>query len=92
MDAITWWDLADGGWLNAPAGLIRKDSSSKPAYEELLRLVKGEWWMSPTHFITDGEGKVYFRGFLGEYEMHWESKRIPFKLDTKGATSIKIQI
>jgi len=92
VDGITWWDLADGGWLNAPAGLIRKDSSSKPAYEELLRLVKGEWWMSPTHFITDGEGKVYFRGFLGEYEMHWESKRIPFKLDTKGATSIKIQI
>lgn len=47
VEGITWWDISDGGWLNAPAGLLRKDGSSKPAYDELMKLVKGEWWMSP---------------------------------------------
>jgi GH35 family endo-1,4-beta-xylanase len=92
VEGITWWDLADGGWLNAPAGLIRRDSSSKPAYEELMRLVKGEWWMAPTRFLTDNEGKVHFTGFLGEYEMQWQSKRIPFKLDATGSNRIEIRI
>ena len=27
VQAITWWDLSDGGWLNAPAGLLHKDHS-----------------------------------------------------------------
>jgi GH35 family endo-1,4-beta-xylanase len=46
VEGITWWDMSDGGWLNAPAGLLRKNGSSKPAYDELLKLVKGEWWIS----------------------------------------------
>ncbi|HBR28831.1 MAG TPA: 1,4-beta-xylanase, partial [Firmicutes bacterium] len=49
---ITWWDLMDGQWLNAPSGLLRKDGSAKPAYEHLLRLVKDEWWLKPTRFQT----------------------------------------
>ena len=40
VESITWWNLSDGDWLNAPAGLIRKDGSSKLAYDELLRHVK----------------------------------------------------
>ena len=50
VEGITWWDMSDGGWLNAPAGLIRRMDTSKPAYDELLKLVKGEWWMSPLNF------------------------------------------
>ncbi len=47
VEGITWWDLQDGNWLNAPAGLIRKDGSTKPAYDELLKRIKGEWWLPP---------------------------------------------
>ena len=43
VESITSWDSSDGGWLNAPAGLLRKDGSSKPAYDELMKLIKGEW-------------------------------------------------
>ena len=25
VEAITWWDFSDGGWLKAPAGLVRID-------------------------------------------------------------------
>ena len=89
---ITWWDILDGEWLNAPSGLLRKDGSAKPAYEELLKLVKDEWWMKPTHFQTDEEGKIEFSGFLGEYELTCAGKKIPFKLREKGETSVKIKI
>ena len=47
VEGITWWDLSDGGWLNAPAGLLRKDHSPKPAYEELLKLIKGRMVARP---------------------------------------------
>ena len=33
VEAITWWGFPDGGWLNAPSGLVRADGSPKPAYE-----------------------------------------------------------
>lgn len=89
---ITWWDILDGEWLNAPSGLLRKDGSAKPAYEELLKLVKDEWWMKPTHFHTDQEGKIEFSGFLGEYELTCAGKKISFKLREKGETSVKIKI
>ena len=44
VEGITWWDLLDGQWLKAPSGLIRQDCSPKPAYEELRKLIKEEWW------------------------------------------------
>ena len=40
VSAVTNWDFADGGWLGAPSGLIRKDNSSKPAYDMLMKLKK----------------------------------------------------
>ena len=87
---ITWWDLMDDQWLNAPSGLLRKDGSAKPAYEHLLRLVKDEWWLKPTRFQTDQEGKVEFRGFLGNYELNYAGRKFPFKLTEKGKTTIEI--
>jgi endo-1,4-beta-xylanase len=69
VEGITWWDLSDGAWLNAPAGLIRKDGSSKPAYDELLKLVKGEWWVAPTRLTTDEQGRIRFAGYPGAYEL-----------------------
>jgi GH35 family endo-1,4-beta-xylanase len=92
VEGITWWDFSDGGWLNAPAGLIRKDGSTKPAYDELIRRVKGDWWLAPTHFSTDGDGRVRFTGFLGEYELIHEGKRHPFTLDAAGTRTIEIHL
>ncbi len=92
VQAITWWDLSDGGWLNAPAGLLRKDHSCKPAYDELLKLIKGEWWLLPTKFITDANGQFTFNGFLGEYELSISDQKTIFSLREKGDVSISIDI
>jgi endo-1,4-beta-xylanase len=90
VEAITWWDLSDGGWLNAPAGLLRRDHSPKPAYDELLKLIKGEWWLSPTRLTTDANGMFSFNGFLGDYELSIERQITEFSVQEKGETSISI--
>ena len=69
VEAITWWDFSDlHSWKGAPAGFVRKDMSPKPAYEELLKLVKGKWWTKTTLETSDG-GAAGFRGFLGDYKL-----------------------
>jgi hypothetical protein len=90
VEGITWWDISDGGWLNAPAGLIRKDGSSKPAYDELLKLIKGEWWVSPIKRITNSQGEIRFTGCFGEYELSYEGKRKPFPLTRENASVLQI--
>lgn len=68
--AITWWDFSDrGAWQGAPAGLVRKDMSPKPAYEELMKLIKGAWWTGPRTRTTDAAGKIGLKGFLGTYRL-----------------------
>ncbi len=67
--SITWWDIQDGGWLNAPTGLIRADGSTKPSFEALRGVIKGEWWLPPTPLRTDAAGRVRFSGWLGDYEV-----------------------
>jgi endo-1,4-beta-xylanase len=92
VTGITWWDFADGQWLKAPGGLTRIDASSKPAYEELLKLVKGEWWMEPSKFTTDAEGKIQFSGFLGEYEVSYAGKKVGFSLEKMAGGAVKGEI
>jgi endo-1,4-beta-xylanase len=92
VQAITWWDFSDGGWLNAPAGLLRADQSCKPAYTELYKLVKGEWWLPPTRMTTDANGQFSFCGFLGEYQLSLEDRKVVFSLNARGETSISIDI
>jgi endo-1,4-beta-xylanase len=92
VQAITWWDLSDGGWLNAPAGLLREDHSCKPAYDELLKLIKGEWWLPLTKFTTDANGQFTFNGFLGDYELSIGDQKTTFALREKGAVSVSIAI
>jgi endo-1,4-beta-xylanase len=84
VEAITWWGLPDGGWLKAPSGLVRRDGSSKPAYEALSKLVKGEWWLASTKMMTDGEGKLRFNGFLGEYTLSWAGNEAILHLEKAG--------
>ena len=92
VESITWWDLSDGGWLNAPAGLIRKDGSSKPAYVELMKLIKGEWWITPKELITDNNGEIHFSGFFGEYELTYKGKRETFVVTKDKNTELTIEI
>jgi endo-1,4-beta-xylanase len=87
VEGITNWGLRDGGWLNAPSGYIRRDLSTKPAYDALMNLIKGEWWLAPTRMVTDGEGKLRFSGFLGEYAVSWADQQALFTLDSNGTVS-----
>ena len=69
VEAITWWDLTDqGAWQGAPAGLVRADMSPKPAYQALMKLVKGKWW-TKTEVEAGQGGEVRFRGFFGDYKV-----------------------
>ncbi len=83
VEGITWWDMQDGNWLNAPAGLIRRDGSRKPAYDELMKRIKGEWWLSPVEKRTDGNGEVGFSGFPGDYEVTVDGVKRAFSMDKK---------
>jgi GH35 family endo-1,4-beta-xylanase len=40
VEATTYWSFSDGGWLNAPAGLMTKDARIKPSYEALVQVLK----------------------------------------------------
>lgn len=81
VESITWWNFTDNAWLGAPAGLLRRDDSSKPSYEELHRLIKKEWWTAPAKIAADESGIIEFTGFLGEYDITIGDKKIHFALD-----------
>ena len=88
VEGITWWDSSDGGWLNAPAGLLRKDGSAKPAYDELMKLIKDEWWISLTKLSTDENGQIQFSGFLGQYKLSYDNKDHLFDIDKENINLI----
>ncbi len=92
VEGITWWDMSDAKWLNAPGGLLRRDGSNKPAYDELLKLIKGEWWISPTRLMTDENGKIGFDGFLGDYELECAGKQESFSLTKETASAIEVRL
>jgi endo-1,4-beta-xylanase len=92
VEGITWWDSSDGGWLNAPAGLLRKDGSAKPAYEELMKLIKGEWWVSPTKVMTNDKGEIHFSGFYGQYKLSFGRKRKDFAIPKGKETRISVEV
>jgi hypothetical protein len=86
VQAITWWDFTDlGAWQGAPAGWLRRDMSPKPVYDQMMSLIKGQWW-TKAEATTDARGKVKLRAFYGTHrinvqapggeittkEVHWE--------------------
>ncbi|MHC4579894.1 MAG: endo-1,4-beta-xylanase [Planctomycetota bacterium] len=98
VEAITWWDFTDqNAWQRAPAGLLRDDMTPKPAYDELKRLIKGQWW-TKTQATVGSEGQARFRGFFGQYEVtaraggrtltgtFWFDKR------TRGAMEVRLTV
>lgn len=92
VQGITWWDIMDGGWLNAPAGLIRRDASPKPAYTALHQLIKGEWWLAPTQFATNSAGTLHFEGFLGDYTLECQGQSRAFALEAAGPASLQVTL
>jgi GH35 family endo-1,4-beta-xylanase len=70
--AITWWDLSDqNSWLPG-GGMLRKDMTPKPVYEQLHRLIHQEW-QTCLSGATDATGRFAFRGFRGAYRVEIEA-------------------
>lgn len=90
VEAITGWDFADGAWLDAPSGVIRKDNSEKPAYQMLKNLIRKEWW-TDCQIFTDENGYALVDGVRGDYVIGCEGKRAPFKLG-RDCTETKITL
>ena len=67
--AITWWDFSDrGAWLRAPAGMLRKDMSSKPVYDRLMELIHHTWWTDVKQSSNRG-GISKIHAFYGRYNL-----------------------
>lgn len=81
VKSITWWDFVDGKWLGAPSGLLRKDMTAKPAFDELDKLINKQWWTGPTRLATDEKGAAHVEGYLGSYELRVNDKTVSFNLD-----------
>ncbi len=91
VEAITWWGLPDGGWLNAPSGLVRADGSPKQAFDALRGLIKGEWWVPPTRLVTDDQGRIRFSGWLGEYEVSAGGRSVAVGVDQPGPVALEVR-
>lgn len=91
VEAVTGWDFADGAWLGAPSGVIRRDNSVKPVYNRLKEMIKGEWW-TDCEIRTDANGCVEIEGVRGDYEVRFGEKRAALKLakDTPGEIVVRI--
>ncbi|HEY9574564.1 MAG TPA: endo-1,4-beta-xylanase [Lachnospiraceae bacterium] len=88
VEAVTGWDFADGAWLGAPSGFLRKDNTEKPAYCELKRLIHEEWH-TEKEIKTDENGQVLLEGFKGEYEISMGDKSVRYLLDGNDKEEIK---
>jgi endo-1,4-beta-xylanase len=93
VQVINYWGLSDNGmWLGAPGGLVRSDGSTKPSYDALRNLIKGEWWLTPTTMRTDAEGRVQVSGFLGDYRVTAAGDSADFALATSGESTAEARV
>lgn len=89
VEAITGWDFADGAWLGAPSGVVRKDNSLKPVYNRLKEMIKGEWW-TDTILHTDSNGYAVLEGFKGEYNLTYDHHEQKLNLSSFGNEEMQI--
>lgn len=92
VKAMTYWDIADDGWLHAPSGLVRADDTPKPSFEAMASLIKGSWWLAPTEMVTDDAGRIRFNGWLGEYEVSADGASAGFGLREAGKAAEEVAI
>lgn len=88
VEAITGWDYADGAWLGAPSGVVRKDGSHKPVYDKLHQMIKEEWW-TDCEVMTDENGFVEIEGIRGDYVISADGAKCDFTL-SKTSTEANI--
>ena len=66
--SINWWGFSDRNiWLPG-GGLVDEEYNPKPVYIMLDELINKTWKTNAT-VQTDGQGKISFRGFFGEYDI-----------------------
>jgi GH35 family endo-1,4-beta-xylanase len=66
--SINYWGFSDRNIWIPGGGLIDAEYRPKPAFDALKGLIKGEWMTPTCALTTDGDGKISFRGFFGEYD------------------------
>lgn len=66
VDAISWWDFADQGAWIPHGGLLRGDTTPKPAYDRLRTLLQ-ETWHSQIAGTTNAQGETPLNGYYGTY-------------------------
>jgi len=81
VTSITWWSLHDGLWLDAPSGLLDKNSDPKPAYHALHKKIKGEWWTGEQSFAPNANGTIDITGYKGDYVAVCDGKEVLFTID-----------
>lgn len=74
------WGFIDGGWLDAPSGLLRKDGSGKPVYDALYELFRKKWW-TKTKTVTDEFGEATIEGYRGEYSLTCLDQKVSVSLE-----------
>ncbi|MGA2157583.1 MAG: endo-1,4-beta-xylanase [Dehalococcoidia bacterium] len=94
VQAITWWNFSDkDAAQGAPSGLLRADLSKKPAYDRLLKLIRGDWW-SIGNAHTGDSGTASFRGFYGQYKLIIEkdNTRVQSSIDIARGLDNKLKV
>lgn len=92
VESITSWEFVDGQWLGAPSGFITQENRIKPAYEEIRKLIKGEWWTKTETKVTDEDGAINVSGFLGEYEAVCCGEKASFSLNNCNSEDLVINL
>lgn len=80
VEAFTYWSFSDGGWLNAPAGLVTDEGRCKPAYDALYNLIKNEWSTPEQNIKTDENGYIEVSGYRGDYTAEYPGGTAEFKI------------
>ena len=45
-----------------------------------MKLIKGEWWLSPTQVFTDEKGRIQLNCFLGEFKLTIGTRQESFQV------------
>jgi hypothetical protein len=66
--------------------------SPKPAYLELMKLVKGTWFTTEAKAQTDENGELRFAGFLGDYVLESPSGKAEFSVEQAGKRTLNVGV
>jgi GH35 family endo-1,4-beta-xylanase len=88
-----FWGLIDGKVWREGSGIFKSNKEPKPAADSVYNLIHKEWSTNITA-ITGSEGKISFRGFLGDYNVlakingQWKEFKVKCNSSTKDSTII----